>query len=292
MFVFIDYASIDGNLRPDWDRLRNAVSGVGSRLAGVIFRGAWGLYADPVLQRDWKSAQAAGLITGAYLYLRTADQRLDPEAQVKVFADNLGPITGHDLVPAIDVEDTGMDAEAELAWIQRAWRAMYSIYGAPPMIYTSARVWSEDVHDLSTRDLLTSPLWLAKPWPWKERRPAQFSPVPFQPVAPGAPGAYDPMVPKPWKPGNWWMHQYQGDANMVPGFTSTIDISRFNPMGQGERGERVRWVQARIGAAQDAVFGPKTADALRQFQTAHGLVADAIVGPQTFVALMWARAAA
>ena len=144
-------------------------------------------------------------------------------------------------------------------------------------------MWSEDVHELPSSELQTSPLWLAKPWPWDVHKPAQLSPVSFQA------GQFTPTVPKPWHAGNWWLHQYQGDAYPTPGITNTVDISRFNPMGQGERGARVSWVQARIGATQDGVFGAETAVALRAFQLSHALVADAIVGPQTFVALMWAH---
>lgn len=284
MFIFIDYASIDANRPPDWDKLKAAASGAGSTLSGVIFRGAWGGSPDPVISRDWLNARSSGLITGAYLYLRMKGQSLlSPEDQVHVFADNVGTLTGRDLVPAIDVEDTGLTAEEELEWVHRAWLEMVGIYGVPPMLYTSARVWSEDVHDLPSADLQTSPLWLAKPWPWAVHSPAQLSPGPFQS------GQYAPAVPKPWRAGNWWLHQYQGDAYPTPGITNTIDLSRFNPMGQGERGARVSWVQARIGAAVDGVFGPQTTAALRQFQAMHALVVDGIVGPQTFVALMWAR---
>lgn len=287
MFVFVDYASVDANRDPNWDALKAAASGAGSTLAGVIFRGAWGGSPDSVVGRDWKNARSAGLITGAYLYLRMQGKDLwAPEDQVHVFADNVGALTDRDLVPAIDVEDAGLSAGDELEWVMRAWREMVAIYGVPPLLYTSARVWSEDVHDLSSRELTTSPLWLAKPWPWQVHTPAQLSPGPFQS------GQYAPVVPRPWKTGNWWLHQYQGDAYPTPGITNTIDLSRFNPMGPGERGTRVSWVQARVGVPQDGVFGPATAAALRQFQTEHALVADAIVGPQTFVALMWARAAA
>jgi peptidoglycan hydrolase-like protein with peptidoglycan-binding domain len=283
MFIFIDYASVDANRPPDWTKLKAAASGAGSTLSGVIFRGAWGGSPDPIIARDWMNARSAGLITGAYLYLRMQGQSLlAPEDQVHVFADNVGTLTDRDLVPAIDVEDRGLTAPAELEWVERAWREMVSIYGVSPLVYTSDRVWSEDVNGLASPELQTSPLWLAKPWPWHIHTPAQLSPGPFQS------GQYAPPVPRPWGAGNWWLHQYQGDAYPTPGITNTVDISRFNPMGQGERGVRVSWVQRRIGAAPDGVFGPQTAVALRQFQSSHMLVADAIVGPQTFVALMWA----
>jgi GH25 family lysozyme M1 (1,4-beta-N-acetylmuramidase) len=285
MDIFVDYASVDANQPPDWVKLKTAASGAGSTLTGVIFRAAYGTWPDPVLARDWRAARAAGLVAGAYLYLRMSDLHMDPEDQVHALANNLGVITDQDMVPTIDVEDTGMAPADELEWVHRAWQAVHDIYGVAPMIYTSARVWTEDLDGLPNADLVKSPLWLAKPWPWAVQTRAQLSPGPF------LGGKYAPAVPRPWGAGNWWLHQYQGDAKPVPGVTNTMDLSRFNPMGQGERGERVAWVQARVGATPDGSFGPVTAAALRRFQADHSLPATAVVDPKTFVALMWARPA-
>lgn len=57
---------------------------------------------------------------------------------------------------------------------------------------------------------------------------------------------------------------------------------------QGHRGPDVqRWQQfledqGVSPGAIDGVFGPKTAEATRAFQSAHGLKADGVAGPQTF----------
>lgn len=40
-----------------------------------------------------------------------------------------------------------------------------------------------------------------------------------------------------------------------------------------------------IPAAADGIYGPRTAEAVRQFQRRHGLVSDGIVGPATRAAL-------
>ena len=63
-----------------------------------------------------------------------------------------------------------------------------------------------------------------------------------------------------------------------------------NPVGQGERGQRVRDLQERLNAlgahlAADGIFGPKTLAAVREFQRSHGLKADGLVGPLTTAAL-------
>jgi len=44
-------------------------------------------------------------------------------------------------------------------------------------------------------------------------------------------------------------------------------------------------VQRALGISADGVFGPQTADAVKQFQRSHGLTADGVVGPATAGAL-------
>ena len=52
--------------------------------------------------------------------------------------------------------------------------------------------------------------------------------------------------------------------------------------GQGDHGDWVRRVQARVGVACDGDFGAETEAAVRRFQRAHAIVPDGIVGPQTW----------
>lgn len=54
---------------------------------------------------------------------------------------------------------------------------------------------------------------------------------------------------------------------------------------QGTTGADVREVQAKVGAAVDGVFGPRTTAAVKAFQAARGLTADGIVGPRTWAVL-------
>ena len=63
-----------------------------------------------------------------------------------------------------------------------------------------------------------------------------------------------------------------------------------NPVGMGERGQRVHDLQERLNAlgahlAVDGIFGPKTRAAVEAFQKAHGLKVDGLVGPHTTAAL-------
>lgn len=278
MIVGIDYASIDGNVPPDFAKLKDAAKAQGSSVGVAIVRGAYGTWPDPTVQRDWRRAIDAGFTCGAYLLLRML-KGMGPESQVHAFADNVGALRYHDLVPIIDVEDTGFSPEAELEWVHRAWLEMRRTYATPPMIYTSARVWAEDLKDLPAGEMTDSPLWLAKPWPRPIRTPADFTPF--------KQGVNDPTVPPSWGPGNWWMHQYQGDALPVPGFSNTVDLSRFNLMQQGEMSVRVKWVQQRLGMKVTGMFNSDMTTRIKAFQAMTGLVADGIIGPKTFAPMCW-----
>ena len=56
---------------------------------------------------------------------------------------------------------------------------------------------------------------------------------------------------------------------------------------KGDKGQEVRRVQKTIGGLKvDGDFGPKTEDAVKDFQKENGLSADGIVGPKTYEALM------
>ncbi len=285
MLIGIDYASVDGNLPPDLTTWQAACAAQGSRAALAIIRAVWGTKPDATLRRDWDRLTGAGLTCGGYLLLRMPHSGFSaaPEDQVHVLADVLGRLTTKHLVPTIDIEDTGLPASEELEWVHRAWKEVRRIWGVSPMFYTSDRVWREDLHNLPAGEMTDSPLWLAKPWPWAIRQAPQLSGTPF------ASGQLDPKVPSPWGAHNWWMHQYQGDAYHVPGFTSTVDLSRFRLMRVGEIGPRVAWVQHRLALAEGVAqtFEDVMLTQVKAFQTEHALEADGIIGPQTFAALTW-----
>ena len=93
-------------------------------------------------------------------------------------------------------------------------------------------------------------------------------------------------MPRPWgDAGNWWIHQYQGNASRFPGFTGLVDMNRFNVAFKGARGARVGWAQRRLGLAETGKFDATTEGAVRTFQNESDLVADGVIGPRTFAYL-------
>ena len=203
----------------------------------------------------------------------------------------MGKLERSDLPPALDVEfpgrgriETGMTPQQLLDGVRAAWTVLKDHYGVAPLIYTSARVWHEDLRDIPAPDLIESPLWLT-PYPFGAGGPAVHDPQKF---ARG--GRYfPPPVPKPWgDKTNWWIHQYQGDARGLPGFRQ-VDMNLFNAMVAGATGDRVKWVQRRLGITPSGVFDASTRSALGAFQAKNGLFTNYVIDPRTFAFLCWSN---
>lgn len=284
-----DYASVDDNAPPDFVDAKEA----GARF--VIPRAIYGRpargqthpgpFIDPVWARDKDRIKQAGLRRSAYLFLcfeKPGVQTPQPEEQAQAFIDYVQLEPFKDYAPMFDVEEASpsMGADKMYLWTLRAAQKLRAHYGVWPGMYTSARVWAENLNHHSPGPLLNCPLWLAKPWPWLARTPVHLD---------GAP-AYSPTLIPEW--GNqWFLYQYQGDAVDWPGFSQTVDANRFRTFGEGAKGRHVVWAQQRLGIAADGVFGPQTKSAVQKLQAKHGLAADGIIGSDTFAPLCWSNPA-
>ncbi len=291
----IDYAGVDSNRPPNFSALKGAGASFCFIRASYAFHipvhNAWIVQGDPTFSRDWEPLKASGLIRGAYMFpVIQAAQSATEQAEIfKHAVDAAGGLRpGIDFPPCLDIEfpgkgidDTGLDRAGVLAWLSSVTTQLTRLFGCPPLLYTSGRVWNDTDADClgnppAPLSMAPCPLWLAR-YTYKTRLPAVLPP----------PEGPPPPVPGPWGDSdNYWFHQDQGDALGVPGFSSTVDISRFNsgPL----HGDRARWVQRRLNVSADGSFGPQSLAALRTFQSTHGLIADGIVGPKTFCALAWA----
>ena len=82
-----------------------------------------------------------------------------------------------------------MTARECLEGVRAAWAILEDHYGAAPIIYTSARVWRDDLGNAPADDLTESPLWLARYF---------FKPgPPARDASAFASGTRDPPVPRP-----------------------------------------------------------------------------------------------
>jgi lysozyme len=280
-FFGVDTADWE-NQNADWLRAKAQVP-----IDFAIIRASGGGGPDQYFRSTWPKLKAAGLVRGPYLFLsfpRNGGWPSNPVTQARAFITTVGNLDESDLAPALDVEadtwqKTGMRPPQLLEGVRSAWKTLRDYYGVAPIIYTSRRVWIEVLGNLPAPDLAESPLWV-KDYPYKVRSPAHYDPQPF------ADGRLNPRVPAPWGDAtNWWIHQYQGDALGLPGFSRTVDMNRFNTMVRGAAGDRVRWVQRRLGIPQSGAFDAATERALRAFQNKKGIDADGVINPRTFAYL-------
>jgi lysozyme len=289
LFFGLDTASVDENPNPNWVKARDE-----GPITFAFFRATYGIWRDTRFAREWPRIKDAGILRGAYLFLRFPHVKYGvppaPVDQAKAFIKTVGKLDPSDFPPALDVEfpgsraATGRPAPQLLDMARSSWRVLKDSYGVAPMIYTSGRVWREDFNNLPAPDLIESPLWLT-PYPFGTKSPAVRNPQAF---ARG--GRYfTPPVPKPWgDKTNWWIHQYQGDAQGLPGFRQ-VDMNVFNTTTVGATGDRVKWVQRRLGIMQSGMFDAATKTALAAFQFQKGLTANSIIDPRTFAFLCWSN---
>jgi GH25 family lysozyme M1 (1,4-beta-N-acetylmuramidase) len=288
MIFGIDTSNAAGVKNINWSKARTD-----GLITFGILRSNWGTAKDAVFEREWARMLAAGLVGGAYMFLRFPGAKAktvpSPSDQantmIEVLEDKL--VAGRDLPPVLDVEfpggaaTTGMTTAALLDGVREAWTILRDHFGAPPIIYTSGRVWKEDLKNSPAPDLVESPLWLAR-YPFKAG-PAVRDPAKVLKAA-------APPVPVPWgDEKSWWIHQYQGDAIGLPGFpVGKVDMNRFQTASPGDTGGHVAWIQRRlVKPIASGKFDKTTETVLRQFQASKGLVVDGIVGPRTFTKLAW-----
>lgn len=276
----LDIASVDGN-KCNFVTARQA----GTRFAFLraiygrsVIAGSTKPYRDPIWARDQVLVRAAGIKVGAYLFVcypKAGVTTPSPEEQAQAFIDYVDK-SALDLPPVFDVEEESTLSAAEMFdWTKRVALKLRDHYGTWPMMYTSARVWRENVGSHAAGELLECPLWLAKPWPLPVRSPVDFGPQPSSPTT----------IPQ-WD-GQWTVYQRQGDSLGYPGFTSTVDVDLLNVLKKGDKGGTVRWLQRRLGVTADGDFGPATEAAVKKLQADHKLAADGIVGTDTWTVAFW-----
>lgn len=275
-----DYASVDGNQPP---MVANTCAKFVYQRGAFVYKGRPTV--DRHMVRDRDEWGAANVPWGAYLILAWDRRGSTPEEQVAKFVDGYGDRRPGELPPALDLEaddaaSVGHTHPTALVWAHRAYDALVSRYGQV-VIYTSDRVWRDVFGNLISK-MGWSPLWLKTGYPYK-------TPVDVRKYPDIAARAYKPIevIPRPWR--SWttmpgaWIHQWQGDALGVPGFTSTVDLNRWKTFG-GAYLSRSEWVRSMLQHAGITGYQSVVAG-VRHFQAARELVVDGVVGPRTFAAL-------
>ena len=164
-------------------------------------------YRSPQFLDDWGGARAAGLIRGAYHFLRWEPGAPSGARQAEHFASYVGRHGPGDLPPALDIEwlrEQRRPAD-EIVAIAREWLERVEVLtGRWPMIYTGPSFWRWCLLPAGKPALeLTSwPLWVVDYVP------------PLDPMH----GALD------WHP---IIHQHTGSGS-CPGINGKVDLNRFS----------------------------------------------------------------
>ena len=281
--VGADIGSIDENKHLDL---------AAAHAAGLRFFGRKAsehLYPDPDFEKDWRAAGAAGLSRIAYHFPRvhpfTVDDLIKKDARAQLAValkvlDGAGGLADGDFPLCLDVEFPSGRLPASRAqcamFITEFCTAYRAQRGHWPMIYSSQRV--VDGSDLDALngalapELANCPLWVKTGYRLRARQAVDQ----IKPASPRLPRAWTlaPTV-------GAYIHQIQGDAVHMPGFSSICDVCLFMTMRAGETGPRVTRVQTLLGAPLTGVFDAATTTVVKMFQSAHGLDDDAVIGPAT-----------
>lgn len=271
-----DIASVDENGTPDWSAAQKQ-----GHLRFVGLRAVEGLTPDTWYPTYRRQLDAIGAPNFPYLIM--TPNLATPEAQAEKALDVVGTLNNHYFPLAIDVEGDrrGLTAAQWLDWVTRAYRVIKSAIGVPPLLYTSRTYWidPDGMNNLPAPELADCLGWW-KFWPYPVRTQAVYDPAVVDKLA-------APPAPTPWG-SQWGLQQFQGDAINYPGFKATVDMDRLHVQHQGDSGDSVKWIQKRLpGLVVDGIFGPKTAEAVKAFQTLKKITADAIVGLDTTQLLAW-----
>src|SRR5437764_9970428 len=133
----LDAADADRNKNPNWVQAKAEGS-----ISFAIIRANWGVREDRVFKRDWPKIKHAGIVRGAYLYLRfpppipkyDGKKKVpDPVSQAKAFIETVRAVGGlneSDLPPSLHVEfphghqGTGMTKAQLFAGVLDAWAVL------------------------------------------------------------------------------------------------------------------------------------------------------------------------
>lgn len=150
-------------------------------------------YVDPKFTHHVAGARAAGLLAGAYHYLRVRPgQPQDADQQADGFCDAYLK-AGCELLPMLDCEPTGNNGATPNEWLAAIRMFVAKVQqrlGCDPLLYTYPGFWGTLGRAVETPDMAALKLWIA-----------HYTTAP------------QPIVPAPWK--SWTAWQYAADAGVI-----------------------------------------------------------------------------
>jgi GH25 family lysozyme M1 (1,4-beta-N-acetylmuramidase) len=158
-------------------------------------------YANPWFTSDRAGARAAGIPRGAYAFARPSTTPGSAAAQARSFVARAGTRSGvGDLPPMLDLEVSGGLHPGQLtAWASTWLRAVRSLTGRTPVLYTVRHFWITAMADSTA--FHRYPLFIADY------------------------GARAPSVPGGWPRWTFWQ---TGSSGRVGGIIGDVDTDRFN----------------------------------------------------------------
>src|SRR5436190_14605430 len=236
----------------DWSK----VAGSGMRFA--IARATKGQhYIDPTFQTNVDGARAEGIVVGAYhratpsggANANTTDARAEADHYLDVASPDVG-----DLIPALDIEETGGLAPPDLVvWVKTWVTRVTNRLGVKPMLYASPNFWTVNMGNTTWFADHGYRLWLAH---WN---------------------VSSPTVPaNGWQGRGWTFWQWTHKPGL-PGVMTDLDRDRFD--GTNLVTARI----ARLAAAPGA--GGSVADLTGRLSCGHGASCAALFDPSAIVTL-------
>ncbi|MBE9040391.1 peptidoglycan-binding protein [Oscillatoriales cyanobacterium LEGE 11467] len=204
----------------------------------------------------WEAIAAVDLVRGAY-HVFSPD--VDAAEQAAFFLNTVSLKSG-DLPPVLYVPISGGDRETLETRLQTWLDTIEGAIGRKSILYTSL-----EVAQLLPESFAKYPLWIAS-----EILASQ------------------PELPPTWKNWTFWRYTQKG---RVPGIEGGVNISWFQSIHEGEKGDRIEDLQQRLKdwgldpGNIDGTFAPLTQAAVVEFQRWKDSLEDGVVGPQTWAYL-------
>jgi glycosyl hydrolase family 25/putative peptidoglycan binding protein len=278
----------------------------------VIAKAGQHTYKDKGHPAYWDAIGKTKLIRGGYHFWQCNND--DGPEQAKALKKLMSDIRpGVDLPPCLDLEFSEKSGKPALEKIGAAeamrrfgkyWQAVADQFGVYPMIYTSGRVWHEDLGDpaLPIKEMIHAPIWCKGGGGKNKAGKISGGYIAYgkgvtldDAKARLARSSPDIPNPKPWGSRNYWIKQYGGDLEAKAchfGNKGDLDLNHFQLLGDDtseKSGERVKWVQRRLKVSVTGNWDGPTIDAVKKYQQGNGLAVRGIVDPWTFVKLAWEK---